>query len=1031
MSWRPHLILFLFAFPSAAAEVRPGPYTFTVPDGFTVEQVAASPLVDRPIVADFDEQGRLYVADSSGSNAPVAEQVKNPTHRIVRLEDVDGDGRFDRRTVFADRMMFPEGAMWHEGALYVSAPPSIWKLTDTDGDGVADRREEWFRGKTLTGCANDLHGPYLGPDGRIYWCKGAPAQQTYERPGKPPLVTRAAHIFRARVDGTGIEPVMTGGMDNPVEVAFTPGGERIFTTTFLQEPGGGLRDGLIHDVYGAIYGKVRGGLEGHPRTDREVMPVLVHLGAAAPSGLARYESDAFGQGFRDNLFAALFNLRKVTRHVLRPEGSTFRATTEDFLAATDRDFHPTDVLEDADGSLLVLDTGGWYKLCCPTSQLPKPEVLGSIYRIRRTDAPRPHDPRGLALAWPSLKTDDLAGLLDDPRPAVRRRAILELGKHGVPAIPVLAEVIRVSRSAEARRNAVWAATRIDHADARDAVRTALGDGDESVQQAALNSTSLWRDGAAVPSLLVTLNAGLPAARRVAAEALGRIGGPQAVPALLDAAATPADRPLEHALTFALIEIAAPAAVGKGRDSANPSVRRTALIALDQMPGGQLPEEAVIPLLAAGDPKLREAASWIVGRHPEWAKAVARTLRDRLAGVDALGSAERLDFERQLGEFAGTEPVQLILAESLIDPEARPEARSLILRALARSGLKHFPGALGGSLATLVGSREEAVARQAVATVRTSTLDPARDAALVAALVKRGTVATGPADLRLASLSAVPAGVITLGPDLFEFLRGQLAPDLLVTQRLVAADVLTRARSSPDQLEALTADLRDAGPILLDRLLPGFDQAKEDRVGLALVSALKAPPLPAGLRPDALRPHLEHFGPEVKAAAEPLYAALDAADAAQRGRLDTLLASLGAGDVHRGRAVFNGTKAACVTCHAIGYLGGKVGPDLTNIGEVRAPRDLLESIAFPSASFVRSFEPVIVATRDGRVASGILRKDDPQEIVLTTGAEQEARIPRGEIDEMRPGTVSVMPAGLDQQLSPQELADLLAFLQACK
>ena len=95
-------------------------------------------------------------------------------------------------------MMFPEGTMWLDGSLYVAAPPSIWKLTDTDGDGVADQRVEWFQGKTLTGCANDLHGPYLGPDGWIYWCKGAFAEQTYERPGKPPFVTRAAHIFRCR-----------------------------------------------------------------------------------------------------------------------------------------------------------------------------------------------------------------------------------------------------------------------------------------------------------------------------------------------------------------------------------------------------------------------------------------------------------------------------------------------------------------------------------------------------------------------------------------------------------------------------------------------------------------------------------------------------------------------------------------------------------------------------------------------------------------------------------------------------------------
>ncbi len=367
-----------------AGEVTIAGRTFTVPEGFTVEQVAGPPLVDRPIVANFDERGRLYVADSSGSNDPVQQQLAERPHRILRLEDTDGDGRFDRRTVFADRFMLPEGALWHAGSLYVSAPPQIWKLTDADDDGVAEQREVWFDGKTLTGCANDLHGPYAGPDGLIYWCKGAFAEQTYDRgPGTPPFVTKAAHIFRRKADGTGlIEPVMIGGMDNPVDVVFTAGGERIFTTTFLQNPAGGRRDGLIHAIYGGLYGKPNRVLDGHPQTSPELMPVLSHLGPAAPSGLTSYESGAFGTGFgypyHGNLFAALFNLHKITRHVLAPEGSGLASRDEDFLTSPAFDFHPTDVIEDADGSLLVVDTGGWYKLCCPSSQLHKPDVLGAI-----------------------------------------------------------------------------------------------------------------------------------------------------------------------------------------------------------------------------------------------------------------------------------------------------------------------------------------------------------------------------------------------------------------------------------------------------------------------------------------------------------------------------------------------------------------------------------------------------------------------------------------------------------------------------
>src|SRR5207249_2765473 len=113
------------------------------------------------------------------------------------------------------------------------------------------------------------------------------------------------------------------------------------------------------------------------------------------------------------------------------------------------------------------------------------------------------------------------------------------------------------------------------------------------------------------------------------------------------------------------------------------------------------------------------------------------------------------------------------------------------------------------------------------------------------------------------------------------------------------------------------------------------------------------------------------------------------------------------------------------------LGGNIGPDLTRIGQIRSERDLLEAIVFPSASFVRSYEPWLVATKNGKIHNGILRKDAPDEIVLATGANEEVRIARDDIEEMQPSKVSVMPAGLDQQLTPQELVDLVTFLKACK
>src|SRR5438034_1315200 len=97
------LVLAVMQVPAADApkthQVKLNGHTFTLPVGFEIELVAGPPLVDRPIVADFDEQGRLYAADSSGSNDKVDVQLKQKPHRIVRLDDADGDGRFDKSTV--------------------------------------------------------------------------------------------------------------------------------------------------------------------------------------------------------------------------------------------------------------------------------------------------------------------------------------------------------------------------------------------------------------------------------------------------------------------------------------------------------------------------------------------------------------------------------------------------------------------------------------------------------------------------------------------------------------------------------------------------------------------------------------------------------------------------------------------------------------------------------------------------------------------------------------------------------------------
>jgi putative heme-binding domain-containing protein len=139
-----------------------------------------------------------------------------------------------------------------------------------------------------------------------------------------------------------------------------------------------------------------------------------------------------------------------------------------------------------------------------------------------------------------------------------------------------------------------------------------------------------------------------------------------------------------------------------------------------------------------------------------------------------------------------------------------------------------------------------------------------------------------------------------------------------------------------------------------------------------------------------------------------------------------------GDGTRGREIFFGRKAGCTACHTILGQGGKVGPDLSKIGQIRSGRDLLEAIVFPSATFARGYEPFAIKTKEGAVYDGLILRETAEALYMFTASERlERRIPKSSIEAIKEGKVSVMPQGLDQQITRPELGDLIAFLQGLK
>lgn len=827
---------------------------------------------------------------------------------------------------------------------------------------------------------------------------------------------------------------MTGGMDNPVEVAFTPGGERIFTTTFLVHPNQGRRDGLLHAVYGGVYGKDHGALGDHPRTG-ELMPVLAHLGAAAPCGLARLESDGLGREFRDNVLACSFNMHKITRHMLTKQGATFASETSDLLVSDNLDFHPTDVLEDADGSIVVVDTGGWFRLCCPTSQLEKADVLGGIYRIRRNDVKPIVDPRGKQINWNELGEEELVQLLNDERFAVRNQARQRFGKLGASAVEALAQVLGSSNDPHHRSQAVWALTWIDSGRSRKTVRMALTDADESVRQAALHSISVRKDEQAAGKLAKIVAEGTAHNRRAAAEALGRVGSSKDISKLLatvpDAVVTSSDgkvfvdRSLEHSLIYAAMELDDPQAVREWIHAEDVRIHRAALIALDQMEGDRLRPVDVKPLLVSENELLNETAWWIAERHSDWGDAVVEAFRTELERPPS--DAKKLDrLGERLRKFAGSVSVQHLMGDALQDPKASEAIRLVLLDAMAASKQKQMPTNWARPLHEQLSGSAKGIRAALLTLAQWSNSKLGNET--IQRLKEIASDERMEPEIRLRSLNVLPAASREISPATLEFVCSELSLDSSLTNRALAVDLLKTTPLSSDQLQRVARELPRTGAMELQTLMAVFAKSKDARVGAELVTALLDTPAATSLFPDRLQEQLSAFGETLVAKAEPLLKKIREENLNKLDRMNEILALLPSADTRRGLRVFQSTKASCIACHRRGYIGGNIGPDLNRIGQIRDERALLESILFPNLSFVRNFEPAMIVTVNGRVFNGVVREETAESITLQLDAQKLLQIPQDEIGERRLGTVSIMPEGLEKQLTKHELADLVKYLK---
>ena len=989
-----------------------GNITFTLAEGLDIERVADESLIQWPIAATYHATGDLLILECHWIRGiDKKKQLESKPHKIVRLSDTDGDRKYDKRTVIADGLGFPEGIMVLGNDLLVTAPPQILRLADKDNDGIFESREVWFDGATVTGCANDLHGPMMGPDGWIYWTKGAFAEQNHEllqREDKSDgefAPSKAAHIYRRHPMGGPIERLMTGGMDNPSDLTFSPEGELFFCSTFLHNPGNGLRDGIAHSPRGGLFGKRHQVIDGH-RSTGDLLQPIANLGPAAPASVNYLVSNAIANVTRNPLdvgeidtnrflVSAQFNLQKVGLHRLIPIGSSFETETHDLVSADRIDFHPVDILEELDGNLLVFDTGGWYDLCCPSSGSEQFVARGGIYRLSRG-----RGKQGSKILNPGV-------------------------------------VQHQSFDADERKRSMWKIARDITAGAESnekagTIIALLSDPDPSIQQTAAHIVGLNRWGVARRDLERVLLSEFPPTVRAAMESLGVVGNAESIAPILNALKRfPEDRLIMHSAIYALMEIGATnEMVGVAKATGHVDERYAALYALNQL--GKLTDD-MLPLLVecltSSNARLRELSLKCLTSRPQGLSMCVPFLKTAWENENASALAAGSSI---LQHGITNESIRELVAEWIrLGPTLSLIRRDWLLDCIQDMGGVSIPNEWGKAIITWMNVAEEKGSLVKLANAINNAKFAEGDRESVAKAIRsRAEGLLDSPQIAIALLAACPAVSQPQTSGCAAVIIEQLVAheEINVSQAEVA---LSRSTITKDSANQLLQSLAQIPPLQLQSAIDALLRCEDASIDLALLEKLPNVPATKTLAMERLMASVGKRSDEHKNKWTTMLQTVMAPPDDIVQSLDAWLERLPKGDSVRGYQVFRSAKAACSSCHQVGYIGGRVGPELSRIGKTRTRRDLVEAVVFPSFRMAQGYYPVRIRTVDDAVFNGIFSKQTDSYVELLCGADKVCRIATEEIAEKSESKLSVMPTGLEQQMSLAEFADLIAFLESKK
>lgn len=950
--------------------------SFRLAEGFRIELAAAEPLVIDPVAMEFDENGRLYVVEmrdypftTDPDNLTTSDEARSqPSGRVRLIEDADGDGRADRSTVFADRFHWPTALALWKGGVFVAAAPDIFYLRDEDGDGTADTRKVVWTGFNRHNVQALVNGLKWGLDNKIYIANGGNGGNI--APGDGPrakAVSISGRDLRFNPAGGPLELIPGGGQFG---LSFDSWGQRFVCSNSVH---------AIHVVFSGPY------LDRNPYLPaRRTLAEIAVDGGAAPV-------------FRTSA-AEPWRLVRTRWRASSPEASRYPPTElfpiGFFTSATGITLYRGGLFpEEFENNVLVGDVGG---------NLLHRKVLepsGATFIARR--------PEKELKAEFLTSTDNWfrpVNLAEGPDGALY---VLDMYRETIEHPYSIPDSLKrhLSLTSGNDRGRIWRIAPEGH---RPGEKPALASAPTAELVKLLEHRNAWwrftaqrllferRDPQAAPPL-----------RRLSRESTSPLGRIHALGAL-DGLGCLALEEIESAL----------------RDP-HPRVREQALVLAEpRLERAPSILQALLPLSGDADPRVRFQLALVLGAidHPQASEALERLAeRDgsdpwmQSAILSSAAKSAGALFAALAGKRAGGEPAPATpflgpLAEVI---GARGEAAEIAavleseLAARALSGLGAGLERSGKSLSELLENPPPSLQGAA-----------AKIAAVFQGAAPRAIDPKLGAEERVGAAGLLAHAPFAVAAPALEKLFNAQTPQAL---QLKAVQALSGQRHD-GVAELFLSRWTRFSPAVRREVLEALFQRPE-RLS-ALLDALAAGSIPPrDLDPDRKRQLLGHPEAKIRERAQALFAQDLPSD--RKEVFERLKPALSLqGDAARGREIY---RQKCATCHRLGNEGFAVGPDLATI-QSRMTEAILQQILDPNREMLPMYTNYLVITRDGRTMTGLIASETATSIVLRRAEGAEDAVLRSNIRDLQSSGQSLMPEDLEKDLTPQDVADLLACLR---